>query len=258
MASPNATATTPAQQALQAYYAQRAAIYERIYHKPERHADLRAMESELAIHFRGRRVLEVAAGTGWWTAHGARGAQDWLATDINPEPLLLARSKPLPACVRFGLLDVMNWAAPISAAPPPAASDAYGTPFTPMALPLAAEQHPPFDAAFAGFWWSHLPRDTLPSWLQALHARLQPGAQVLFLDNRFVPGSSTPISRRDAQCNSYQLRALDDGSRHEVLKNFPTRDEAAAALGPGVGKLRWVEFEHYWVLSYTTPEPARG
>ncbi|HET7525561.1 MAG TPA: hypothetical protein VFK10_06425, partial [Burkholderiaceae bacterium] len=42
------------------YYAQRAQIYERIYHKPERQSDLRAMESALAAPFAGRRVLEVA------------------------------------------------------------------------------------------------------------------------------------------------------------------------------------------------------
>ena len=109
-----------------------------------------------------------------------------------------------------------------------------------------------FDAAFAGCWWSHIPLQRLPGWLRQLHARLAPGARVVMLDNSYVQASSTPLSRRDADGNTYQQRPLDDGSRHEVLKNFPSRDEAIDALGPGVCDVQWLAYEHYWVLSYLT------
>jgi demethylmenaquinone methyltransferase/2-methoxy-6-polyprenyl-1,4-benzoquinol methylase len=56
------------EESMRQYYAQRAQIYERVYYKPERQSDLRAMESALAAPFAGRRVLEVACGTGWCTA----------------------------------------------------------------------------------------------------------------------------------------------------------------------------------------------
>jgi ubiquinone/menaquinone biosynthesis C-methylase UbiE len=46
------------------YYAQRAAYYERVYLKPERQRDLRTTEARLPSMFVGRRVLEVACGTG--------------------------------------------------------------------------------------------------------------------------------------------------------------------------------------------------
>ena len=59
----------------------------------------------------------------------------------------------------------------------------------------------------------------------------EPGARVVILDNRFVAGSSTPIARADATAIPTRCAALDDGSVHEVLKNFPTRDEALAVLG---------------------------
>ncbi|MBX3621745.1 MAG: methyltransferase domain-containing protein [Rhizobacter sp.] len=205
------------------YYARRAATYERIYQKPERQADLRAMEALLPGLLAGRRVLEVACGTGWWTLHGAREAQDWLATDLNPETMAIARAKAMPPAVRFATVDAHGFAG------------------------LGDER---FDAAFAGCWWSHVTRASLPGWLAQLHARLAPGACVVMLDNRYVEGSSTPISRRDAEGNTYQLRPLDDGSVHEVLKNFPTRDEALAALGPRAREPRWREFAHYWVLVY--------
>jgi demethylmenaquinone methyltransferase/2-methoxy-6-polyprenyl-1,4-benzoquinol methylase len=206
------------------YYAQRASYYERVYFKPERQSDLRAMEAWLAPAFAGREVLEIACGTGWWTPHGAQRAASWLATDLNPETMAVARSKALPACVRFATVD---------------------------AYTLAELGDARFDAAFAGCWWSHVPLSRLPGWLDTLHARLKPGARVVMLDNSFVQTSSTPLTRRDAEGNTYQDRQLDDGSAHEVLKNFPEADEAIAALGPRARDAEWLAFEHYWVLSYT-------
>ena len=107
-----------------------------------------------------------------------------------------------------------------------------------------------FDAAFAGCWWSHVPLQRLAGWLQTLHERLEPGARVVFLDNSFVQTSSTPISRRDKAGNTYQNRTLDDGSVHEVLKNFPSAASATAMLGPRARQVQWLDHVHYWVLSY--------
>ena len=203
------------------YYARRAAEYERIYAKPERQHDLRAIEAWLPMQFAGRDVLEIACGTGWWTPHGARDCASWLATDLSDETMTMARGKPLPAGrVRFVRADAY------------ALHDIDGT----------------FDAAFAGFWWSHVPLARLPSWLAALHAKLQPGASVVFIDNRYVDGSSSPITRTDAEGNTYQQRRLDDGSTHEVLKNFPTREQAIAAIGPHTRNAQWQQWTHYWSL----------
>lgn len=209
---------------MQDYYRQRAAYYERVYFKPERQTDLRTMEHWIGTPFAGRRVLEVACGTGWWTPHAARAAQRWLATDINPETMAVARAKPLPACVELRAVDAFTFAE------------------------LGGET---FDAAFAGCWWSHLTWQQLPPWLAALHARLAPGARVVFLDNSFVQTSSTPISRTDDHGNTYQNRTLDDGSVHEVVKNFPTPEQAFAVLGPRARDPEWIAHEHYWILSYT-------
>jgi SAM-dependent methyltransferase len=216
--------TAPAiEDSMRAYYAQRALIYERVYHKPERQVDLRAMEAWLPGQFAGRNVLEVACGTGWWTPHGARDARSWLATDVNPETIALAQAKDMPQCVRFASVD---------------------------AYTFAQVEGQRFDGAFAGFWWSHVPLTRLAAWLHTLHARLEPGARVVMLDNRYIQGSSTPITRHDDAGNAYQQRTLDDGSAHEVLKNFPTRDEAFASLGARARNRQWIEHLHYWILSY--------
>jgi ubiquinone/menaquinone biosynthesis C-methylase UbiE len=215
---------------MQLYYAQRAAIYERVYFKPERQTDLRAMEAWLPGVFTGRRVLEIACGTGWWTVHGARDAAAWQATDLNPETMAIAKAKTLPGSVQFATVDAYS---------------------------LAELGHQSFDAAFAGCWWSHVPLARLPLWLALLHSRLLPGARVVMLDNSFVQTSSTPITRQDADGNTYQNRTLDDGSTHEVLKNFPTADAAIAMLGPRAVRPQWLRWEHYWALSYELSDALR-
>lgn len=208
---------------LREYYARRAAEYERVYAKPERQADLHAMAQWLTPCFAGRHGLEIACGTGWWTPAAAQDSASWLATDINAETLAIARTKTLPpGKVRFGLADA----------------------YAPETIEGA------FDTVFAGFWWSHVPLSKLSPWLARLHGRLPAGARLVFIDNRYVEGSSTPLSRRDAEGNTYQVRQLDDGSAHEVLKNFPTRDEATAALGPRATQIQWREWTHYWALHY--------
>jgi len=204
--------------------ARRAAEYEAIYHKPERQTGLRRMEAELPACFEGRRVLEIACGTGWWTPFGAARAQRWLATDLNPETLAIARAKALPACVELRTMDAFG----------------FDT--------LAGER---FDAAFAGCWWSHLPLARCEAWLAALHAHLAPGARVVMIDNRYIEGSSTPISRCDAEGNRYQQRRLADGSSHEVLKNFPSEAELRERLGARAATWAWTDYPHYWRLDYT-------
>ena len=220
----HSTSINAAIDAMGAYYVQRASYYERVYHKPERQRDLRAMETWLAEPFAGRRVLEVACGTGWWTPHGARDCASWLATDINPETMAIAQAKPLPAGkVSFATVDAYS---------------------------LAELQGRTFNAAFTGCWWSHVPLARLPTWLALLHQHLESGARVVMLDNSFVQTSSTPLTRTDAEGNTYQNRTLDDGSVHEVLKNFPTREQAFGLLGPRAQDPEWIEFDHYWALSY--------
>jgi len=102
----------------------------------------------------------------------------------------------------------------------------------------------------SGSWWSHVPRSRLPGWIEQLHARLEEGAHGVFLDNAYVQASNLPIAHRDSEGNTYQLRTLDDGSVHEVSKDFPTRKQAFAAAGARAPDAERIAFDHYWILSY--------
>ncbi len=208
--------------ALAEYYARRAAEYERIYARPERQRDLTRMRDVLPAHLADRDVLEIACGTGYWTAAVAPRARSVLATDVNDEVLAIARTKPGLERVELRRMDLY----------------AAGT----------LERR--FDGALAAFWWSHVPRAGLDAFLDAFHAALEPGARVVIVDNRYVEGSSTPIDRRDAAGDTWQRRPLDDGSVHDVLKNFPDEAELRRVIGPRAAALEVEWLEHFWVASY--------
>ncbi|AOV17035.1 methyltransferase [Acidihalobacter aeolianus] len=205
------------------YYARRAAEYERIYDKPERQRDLRLLRNVLSTTFAGEHLLEVACGTGYWSAVTAQSAASILVTDANSEVLDLARRKDYAPCTVEFRQD-----------------DAYALESVTGA----------YTAGFHGFWWSHIPQSRKKAFLQTFHARLAPGARVVMLDNAFVTGSNTPISRRDEEGNTYQIRRLEDGSEYEVLKNFPTDEELRSDLFPHASGIEITRHEYYWMAQY--------
>jgi ubiquinone/menaquinone biosynthesis C-methylase UbiE len=205
------------------YYRRRAGEYESIYAKPERQADLARLRARIPQRLAGRRVLEVACGTGYWTVLVARTAASIVATDAGDEPMRIAQSKDYDGRnVHFELADAY------------ALSPALGR----------------FDGALAIFWWSHIPLSRIAAFLRSLHDRLQPGARVLMMDNRYIEGSSTPIAERDAEGNTYQLRQLADGSENRVLKNFPTEADLRGALAPHARSFSYEALEYYWLAEY--------
>src|ERR1043165_429487 len=78
------------------YYAQRAPQYERVYHKPERQADLGRLREIVVKACAGKNVLDVACGTGYWTEIIAPDAKSVVGVDINDEVLAVARTKNMP------------------------------------------------------------------------------------------------------------------------------------------------------------------
>jgi len=208
---------------LTAYYAARAAEYERIYDKPERQADLQRLRTLIPGYFAGRSVLEIACGTGYWTQYIAPVAASVTALDINEKTLAIAREKPLPQDrVRFETADVH----------------------------ALYPRYQGYSGAFAGFWWSHLKRSERQDFFTTLHRALAPGAVVVLLDNRYVEGSSTPIAHRDAEGNTYQQRTLADGERHVVLKNFPSEMELWADVADSSASMQYTALDYYWLFRY--------
>jgi SAM-dependent methyltransferase len=204
------------------YYQQRAPEYDEVYAKPERQADLAELKGLLPPVVAGRRVLEIAAGTGYWTQVIAAAAAAVTATDLNPEPLAVAAGRD------YGL-----------ARPRLVTVDAYRLDAVPGE----------FDLVFCGFWWSHVARADTGRFLAGVAARAEPGARLVLADNRYVPGSNHPITRTGPDGDTFQLRRLRDGREYEVLKNFPGRGQLTADLAPWAADLRYTELEYYWLAS---------
>jgi len=207
---------------LQEYYAARAPEYDRVYLKPERQDDLRAIERWLPTVFSGKSILEVACGTGYWTQFLAPAAKKIFAIDSSIETLHIAKARIAASHVAF------------------AVGDAYD-------LPESARG---YEAGFAGFWFSHIPRARVEGFLQGFHAALTPGAKVVLLDNRFVNGSNHAIAEQDGEGNTYQIRKLDDGSTHRVLKNFPSKLELQQTVARIAKDVRFHEWPYFWALEY--------
>lgn len=211
---------------MHAYYAQRAPYYDAVYEQPERQEDIAFLRQHLADCLSGRNVLEIACGTGYWSQHIAPRCPHYTATDALEEPLSLARQRP-------GLAHAQCLVA-----------DAY-------ALPESLGR---FSGAFAGLWFSHVAIERRHEFFQSLHARLEPGARVLLLDNSERQCVDHPLVETDAHGNTYQQRPLRDGSRHRVLKNFPSDAELMAlATAFSLRETRIQRLANFWLFDYQLP-----
>ena len=208
-----------------AYYRQRAKEYEKIYHKPERKDNL--FQAEMLLHkiFANREVIEIACGTGFWTERIAKAARSILATDINDTVIEIAQSKAYPPLkVSFRIADLYK-------------------------IPAVKR----YESLFGGFIWSHIPLEELSSFINVINNLVVPGGMVVLMDNNYVEGSNLPITHTDENGNTWQTRQLEDGTRHKVLKNFPTDDFLHHVLKDKATDIRVINLKYYWILVYRTP-----
>jgi ubiquinone/menaquinone biosynthesis C-methylase UbiE len=210
-------------QEMTAYYARRAAEYERVYTGPRWQDDLARLRPRVAEFFTGRRVFEVACGTGYWTLVAAEGARAVHATDLNDDTLSIARAKTYAAPMSFERRDAYA----------PAVGSAR------------------FDAGLAGLWLSHVDLARMGEFLRAFHSHLEPGARVLMFDERATDKRpNPPTSRVDAAGNRYEMRRLQDGERFEIIKNLFDRTHLEPLIASHAASLSYRQLQFFWLLEY--------
>jgi SAM-dependent methyltransferase len=144
-------------------------------------------------------IVDLAAGTGWWSPLlAAKG--DLSLYDGTAAPLERARAR----LVAHGLRAHLH------------VRDAW------------AEADRTVDAVFTGFWLSHVPRDRLDAFLGIVRRWLRPGGTFAFIDSRFDPQSSATDHPTPADDRS--VRRLDDGREFTVVKVYYEPAELETAL----------------------------
>jgi len=159
-------------------------------------------------------VIELACGTGIWTAELARYATTLTAVDGAPEMLDLARER-VPAGVTFEQADLFDWA-------PPGSS---------------------WDVVFFAAWLSHVPADRFDGFWSSVAAALRPGGRVVALDE--LPARSFHEDQIEGEV---AVRTLQDGTKHEIVKVF----WEPFALEQRLDALGWrakiTPIEHGWFI----------
>lgn len=211
------------------YYAARADEYDDWYLRRGRysHGSMpeKAWRSDLdeAAAWLGSRpfhgqIVELAAGTGWWSPALARRGQLTLY-DAASEPLEKARAR-LAAAGLVGRFEVRDaWADPDRSV----------------------------DGLFAGFWISHVDRSRLDEFLRLAARWLVPDGLFAFIDSRPDPDSGA-LDHRPPE-DDLQVRRLDDGSRFRIRKVFYEPAELEPALQrAGFGDIEVVTTDRFFVL----------
>ena len=199
-----------ADDSMRAYYAARAPEYDDWYLRRGRYshgviadaawnADLDSATQWLdALPISGE-VVELAAGTGWWSPLLASKGQLWLY-DALEEPLDKARDRLL----------AHNLAAHIHV------RDAW------------AEPERQVDALFCGFWISHVPRARLVEFFSICRRWLKDGGTFAFIDSRRDPDSGATDGLGPS--DDLSTRRLADGREFTIPKIYYEPTELEQAL----------------------------
>jgi len=209
------------------YYQQRAREYESIYFRedPARQKEQLALAEMLQKFLKGRNILEIASGTGFWTAYLSQTAKEITGTDIAPEVLEIAREKTYKCPVTFKI------------------EDAYHLSFPPET----------FDGALANFWFSHVPKSRLEEFFANLHRILKKNSAVFIADNTYAPEYGGKLITKKGERDTYKLRTLKDGSEHLILKNYYTPKELETffkTFDPDFSAKNIFYGKNFWYVTY--------
>ena len=216
VSGPPATTTDPEEPGpdlaatMVAYYEARAADYDDWYLRRGRYArgpiHDAAWNAELdaagrwldALPINGE-IVELAAGTGWWSPLLASKGELWLY-DAAEAPLERARERLVAHGLRAHIHLRDAWAEPDRAV----------------------------DALVVGFWLSHVERDRTEAFLALAKRWLKPGGTLAIIDS--LPDPQSGAADNPPVSGDRAVRRLDDGREFEIVKVHRDATELSAGL----------------------------
>lgn len=219
-----------------AYYRARAGEYDEWFlrtgrydrgpeHRSAWQAEVAVVEEALREHLTGKRVLELACGTGLWTQRLIQVHQRVVAVDASPEVIEINRRRNRSGRVHYVVADLFAWT------PPPGE----------------------FDAVFSGFWLSHVPADRFEAFWATVRTALRPTGRVFWVDSLWEP-TSTASDHAPIDHSGIVRRRLNDGREYQIVKVFYEPSQLQERLAD-IGWAGWVRstgtFFHYGCVSPT-------
>lgn len=161
------------------------------------HTEVGQLQRFVDQHVQGGHVLELAAGTGWWTEHLASRAGRITAVDQSPEALAINRERVAgaPGPVEHVEADLFDWRPPER-----------------------------YDVVFFSFWLTHVPPSRFDTFWDLVAGALAPGGTAVVVDN------AEPLEPPEAP--GVSVRQLNDGREYRIVKLYWTVEELRARLEP--------------------------
>jgi SAM-dependent methyltransferase len=159
-------------------------------HRAEWFSEVAIMEAALAPVVSGKRVLELACGTGRWTKYLARWGAYTTAVDAAPEALQINRNQIRAPNVEYLETDLFSW-----------------------------QPNKRFEVVFFSFWLSHIPPQRFATFWQMVRRALTPDGWVFFIDSLFEE-ASTARDHVAIDRTGFARRKLNDGREFRIVKVF--------------------------------------
>ena len=144
-------------------------------------------------------IVELAAGTGWWSPLLADKGELWLY-DAVEAPLDRARERLLAHRLRAHIHVRDAW----------------------------TEPDRQVDALVCNFWLSHVPRDRTAAFLELARRWLKPGGTFAFIDS--LPDRQSGAEDHEEPSGDLAVRRLADGREFTIVKVYRPPDELEGTL----------------------------
>jgi ubiquinone/menaquinone biosynthesis C-methylase UbiE len=208
---------------LKDYYSKRAKEYDSIYERniPARLKEQDFIGNEIQSLFLNKTVLEIACGTGFWTKYLIGISPHVVACDISPQMLEIAQHKITDSSFQFLIGDAYN--------PPKSMS---------------------YTGAMAHFWFSHVPKNRIASFLSSLHAVVEKNSPIMFVDNMYRSELGGKLIHKDGNKDTWKQRISHNQERFDIIKNYYTKKNLVRIFSPYTDNLSVSCLSHFWIVKY--------